>query len=358
MNVQRTYAITLRKFATPLIILGIALGVSACKEEEIFTPEEVTNSENGTFTKSGRFFFAADLGVEGKNSTIMEITKEEGEYKKSVVLEGNFGGQSCSFNGLTSHKNTLYTVCTFMGQVPGQALPLPLSSLLIQVELDKDLDDPTRIQMTQLFGVASLPNGMAADKNGDLYITDSYSWLATYTAGISNPAIVKVDISNEDGFSITQTPWYNPGLDDGFPNGIRVQYNKVFFVSGTAIKRFPINKDGTAGSPTTVYTADACDLIDDFDITFNDYIVATQVGLNDAFFNSILWPGVDCTGHEVKGKLVGIYGKGDGKKLDEYVYENGTLPSSAVFAKGFLFEPNSVITTAYFTGGIQKVSTY
>ncbi len=338
------------------VVVSTAVLLSACKEQEIVSPQEFSGTENGAFTKSGRFFYTANLDSTTRPNAIVEITKEEGEYKNTVILEGIVGGTPCSFNGMTAYKNNLYASCTFIGMVPDIPFPVPTHSVMIQIELDKAEDDPTRVQIAPLLGFGGLPNGMAADKQGNIYVTDSASWTTTYGFGIPNFAIVKVGVSNNGAFSTDVQSWYEPDLGDAFPNGIRIRKNKVFFVTGSQIKRFDINEDGSAGAFTEIYTADVCNIIDDFDITHGDYIVATQVALNDPAFMANVWPGVDCSATLPQGRLIGISGKGMGEKLGEYVFQEGTLPSSAVFAKGRLFEPYSVITTAFFTGGVQKVS--
>ncbi len=348
-------AIVAKKIGLGTLVISSAVFLSACKEQQIVSPQDFSGTENGAFTKDGRFFFTANLDSTTKPNAIVEITKEDGKYKNTVIFEGIVDGTPCSFNGMTAYKNTLYASCTFVGIVPDIPFPLPTHSLLIQIELDKAEDDPTRIQMAPLLGLGALPNGMAANKKGDLFVTDSNAWTATYGFAIPNPAIAKVTISNDGAFSTTVEPWYDPDLGDVFPNGIRVHRNNIFFVTGTQVKRFDILEDGSAGASTVIYTAEACNVIDDFDITHGKYIVASQIAINDPAFTVNLWPGMDCTSTELKGRLVSISGKGTGEVKGEYFFENGTLPSSVLFSRGRLFRPLSVVTTAYFTGGVQTV---
>lgn len=350
-----TSAVFAKKLLVSAGIISSAIALSACQEKVLVTPEQFDHTENGAFTDSGRYFFAADLTNEEKPSTIVELTKEGDIVETAVVIEGSFEGKDCDFNGLTSYQNILYASCTFAVDAATGGLPSTGASVLVRVDTDKAANDAGFVQTAALFGEGSLPNGMATDADGNLFISDSQSWLKTYTAADIRPAIVKVNIDDSNGFSISQEAWHYPGLDDKFPNGIRVTDDHLYFVNGVELKRFDILSDGSAGMDLTLYRARMCGLMDDFDIADNGYIVTTELTSNDALLMSILWPGMPCAFSNIEGFLIGVNGTGLGGKLGEYAYKDGTVPSSVIFAKGPMFEPNSVISTAFFTGGIQQV---
>ncbi|MFL0797889.1 MAG: hypothetical protein K6L73_10425 [Cellvibrionaceae bacterium] len=363
MSITQSLAIPAKKFLSSIAIVTTAVGLSACQEETILTPEQFGNTENGAFTTDGTYYFASDLTNPNKPSTIVELQWDGNAYSGKIVAEGHFDGKDCDFNGLTAYEDILYAACGFVPEDTGGLLPTGGSSALVRIDTNKTSSDADYIQHVPLLGESALPNGMAADKNGDLYITNSQSWLTTYTLGGVTPAIVKVSVDDTNGFSISQEPWYYPGLMDKFPNGIRVTDEHVYFVNGRELKRFNIREDGSAGTDLVLYSSPACGLMDDFDIADNGYIVTSELTSNDALLMSILWPGYPCALGQNEGFLVGINGNGLGGKLGKYAYENGTVPSSvlittdAASTKYPSLQLQSIISTAYFSGGIQTVYT-
>ncbi len=363
MTVMKTLAVPAKKFLLSIAIISTAFALSACQEEALLTPEQFGNTENGAFTTDGTYYFASDLTNPDKPSAIVELQWDGSTYTGNTIVEGRFDGKDCDFNGVTSYQDILYAACGFVPEDTGGLLPTGGGSVLVRIDTNKSSSDERHIQHVPLLGEGSLPNGMAADKEGDLYITNSQSWLTTYTLGGVTPAIIKVSVDDSSGFSITQEPWYYPGLMDKFPNGIRVTGDHVYFVNGRELKRFNVRDDGSAGMDIVLYRSPACGLMDDFDIADNGYIVTSELTSNDALLMSILWPGYPCALGQNEGFLVGVNGNGLGGKLGEYAYQDGTVPSSvlittsAASSKYPALQPQSVITTAYFTGGVQTVYT-
>lgn len=351
-----------KKILLSTVIVGTAAGLSACKEDVLITPQEFSGTENGAFTDNGVYYFAADLLSPTKPSSIAELQWDGEKYSATPIVLGLFDGQYCGFNGLTSHGNILYATCTFAPETPTGALGESGDSVLVRVDTNKQPDEAGYVQHVPLFTEGSVGNGMAADANGDLYITDSLAWVRSYMLGDIRPAIVKVSVNDDDGFSISQDAWHYPALNDMFPNGIRVTRKHVYFVAGTAFKRFRLLKDGSAGPDLTLYNADPCHLMDDFDIKRNGFVAMTEIPVFDPSINALLWPGADCSNVAMAGRLVGINGKAFGGKLDEFTYPDGTLPSSAMFpthaaVKNYpLMTSFSAVSTAFFTGGVQQVS--
>ncbi len=352
----------INKKVCKLVLLG-AFGVflSGCKTETLISNDVLASSENAVYSKNGRFFVVGNPSPESlltKESAIYEITKEGENYTASSVVESAdyiVNGEPCQFRGITAYKNNVYAVCSYsvIGELIGQTLPLATHTILVKVDATKTADDEGYIETTQVFGSLISPNGMATDSDGNIFVSDSNAYLSTFLAGIPAAAILKVTPSFDGGFSTTYESWYPALPTDTFPNGIQILGDSLFYVTGTKLQKFHLHPNGIAGIPVTMYEAESCNIMDDFDISPIGLIATSEIRPTPEF-DALLFPGVICD-QLPQGKLVTLSGHVPNLVYDEYVFE-ATFPSSVRFTRGKLFEAHAIVVTDYFTGGLKLVT--
>ncbi|MFL0800426.1 MAG: hypothetical protein K6L80_08265 [Agarilytica sp.] len=345
-----------------LLLLG-AFGVflSGCKTETLISNDILASSENAVYSKNGRFFVVGNATPESlltKESAIYEITREGENYTTSSVVESTdyiVNGEPCQFRGITAYKNSVYAVCVYsvIGEIIGQTLPLPTHSILVKVDATKTANDEGYIETTQVFGSLISPNGMATDSDGNIFVSDSNAYLSTFAAGIPAAAILKVTPSFDGGLSTTYESWYPALPTDTFPNGIQILGDNLFYITGSKLQKFHLQPNGMAGTPVTMYEAEPCNIMDDFDISPIGLIATSEIRPTPEF-DAIFFPGIVCD-QLPHGKLVMLSGRIPNLVYDEYVFE-ATFPSSVRFTRGNLFEAPGVVVTDYFTGGLRLVT--
>ncbi|MGZ5779865.1 MAG: hypothetical protein ACXWIN_02785 [Burkholderiaceae bacterium] len=312
-------------------------------------------SEGSTFTPDGRFFViggnkpftvsASGLTVNGTTS-IYEVTKNpDGTYRNTSIVDGSVSGNPCYFGGLTSVRYMLYASCT---NISG----LSYTSTLYRVDLTKAKNDPSRIATAQLLTPAFQPNGISVDQNGDLYIPNSIAFLATAYYGVPNvPAIVKVKITDEANFRISESGWL-PALLGGFsPNGAAIQSNQLYLPSLNVIYRIPILANGSAGIPVIVYQGPKTDLFDAVTVLPGNLIAVPEITNPDPNLVQMVYPGTPpATTLTTQVTLVDMT---SGKALGAAAFPSYARPSSVTVSQGSLFPLGSaVVTDAIGAGGL------
>ncbi len=355
-------AIRTYKKACKFILLG-AFGVflSGCKTETLISNDVLASSENTVYSENGRFFVVGNATPESlltKESAIYEVIREGEDYSLSSVVDSAdylVDGEPCQFRGITAYENTVYAVCSYsaIGELIGLTLPLATHTILVKVDAAKSADDEGYIETTQVFGPLISPNGMATDSTGNIFVSDSNAYLSTFLAGIPAAAILKVTPSFDGEFSTTYESWYPALPTDTFPNGIQILGDSLFYVTGPKLQKFHLHPSGIAGVPITMYEAETCNILDDFDISPIGLIATSEIRPTPEF-DALLFPGVVCD-QLPQGKLVTLSGHVPNLVYDEYVFE-ATFPSSVRFTRGKLFEAHAVVVTDYFTGGLKLVS--
>ncbi len=354
---------TIHKKAQKLLILGVfGFALAGCKTETLISNDILASSENAVYSKNGRFFVVGNSTPESlitKESAIYEVTREGENYTLSSVVESAdylANGEPCQFRGITAYENTVYAVCSYstIGELIGQTLPLATHTILVKLDAAKAPGDEGYVETTQVFGPLISPNGMATDSDGNIFVSDSNAYLSTFLAGIPAAAILKVTPTFDGEFSTTYESWYPALPTDAFPNGIQILEDNLFYVTGTKLQKFHLHASGVAGIPTTLYTAEACNIIDDFDIAPHGLIAASEIRPTPEF-DALLFPGQTCD-QLPQGKLVTLSSHIPDLVYNEYVFDDGTFPSSTRFTRGSLFEPHAVVVTDYFTGGLKLVT--
>lgn len=313
-------------------------------------------SENGAYAKQGRFFIVGgQVPIYFNQSSIFEVVKnDDGGYENISIVDGEINGNQCYFGGLTSKANKLYSACVQMAfvELPGfpQPLFLPVANKLYVVDLDQPTDSEDYITTTLLQTPLLSSNGMAVDNNGDLYISNSMSFMANLSGIPGVPAIVKVSL----GDTIIESPWLAADQGGMSPNGLQYQNGSLYLASGNSLTKIQIQEDGTAGAVTPVYMADPSILIDDFDIK-NNIIAASQIKTIIPDIVLMLYP--DAVIPEEPISKVVLINTRNGKELGEQSFSGKALPSSVKFGKWPLFESYSLIVTdAIGTGGLYQLT--
>ena len=306
-------------------------------------------SENGAYSKNGRFFIAGGEGMFYFDpSSIYEVKKDkDGNYTNEVVVTGDVNGSQCYFAGLTSKGNKLYAACVQMGLLEEQLVPL--ANKIYTIDLDKSADSEDFITTTLLQTQMFVSNGMAVDRKGDLYISNTTAFFTSF-AGLEVPAIVKLSFGEE---GTTETAWL-PSAQGGIsPNGLQYQFGSLYLASSNKIFKIKIDSEGNAGEVTTAYETDPAILIDDFDIK-GSVIASAQIKTIIPDIIKYVYP--DAVIPEEPISKVVVINARTGDEIGEQSFEGGALPSSVKFGKWPLFEPYSLIVTdAIGTGGLYQL---
>ncbi|THB67027.1 MAG: hypothetical protein D6B27_05375, partial [Gammaproteobacteria bacterium] len=278
--------------------------------ERIFAPNELPNTENGTFTDNGRFFVASATAAP---STIYEITKSGNDTYVSQPL---YTASDCMFSGLTSQGNILYASCSnpFAFFNP--------KTVLVRI----DLDNGDKVDEASISGL-KLPNGMAVDEDGSIYISDSQN-------GSFGATIAKITIEDKTEFTIQMEKWFTTSMV--MANGIRIRNHILYLANQTNIRSIPILENGSAGNASIIYTAPTGSLIDDFCISGENFVAAEIPNPN---------------GKSGKGKVKFI-SIDTGEVEKEYSAPTGYDPSSVSFDENGALEQGAFFVTDYYGGGL------
>lgn len=352
-----------------LLALGLcAMALQGCKIDTLI-PGTVNNgapnpgttlawSEGGAFTMDGKLYVIGGnqpfsygpngIIVNGK-SYIYEVRKNaNGTFTNIPVVEGNVGGRTCYFGGLAAVRQTLYATCTNISEL------MPMS-VLYRVDTAKPSSDPRRVASTPLMTPAFQPNGIAVDWQGDLYIANSASFIATMMYGIPNvPAIVKVKISDPVTFRVTESNWL-PALLGGYsPNGAAIAGNQLYLPSMNVIYRIPILPNGAAGAPGIAYQTAKTNLFDAVTVLPGNKLVVPEITNPNPDLVQMVYPGTP-PATTLTNQLT-LIDATTGKFVDKASFPPHALPSSITVSQGTMFPYGSaVVTDAIGAGGLYLV---
>ena len=133
------------------------------------------------------------------------------------------------------------------------------------------LDDTVLLQAIYTLPPMGLPNGMASDNQGRLYITDGPT--------SQTPQIVRVTLGAGNPMTVVgDEVWTTEGLE--FPNGITWDGSAMFIADASQsgspglVKRIALNPDGSAGMPTVIY--EHASVLDDLDVFDDDTLIVSD----------------------------------------------------------------------------------
>jgi hypothetical protein len=227
----------------------------------LFSPAEMPHTER-TAAVGQRIFATSD-------SNLFEIVKSpHDETRKVSIAQASVTlteGQTVpgAFLALGARGRVLFATATAF-----DATGVPYASMLYRIELGAAPGKATAIAAAPFVGhtIPFLPNGMAIDRNGELFITNSFS------ATTGEAAILKLKVRSAP-FSFQETSWLPANLGGPFPNGVQLDGNTLYLASLSTVLQVPIQHDGTAGSVAKLYSANPDDFLDDFALVSGELVV-------------------------------------------------------------------------------------
>ena len=326
-----------------LLVWTVVVVLGGCETRTLIEPGEMPNTENGTVIDGNRYFFIG-------GATLFELLEQpDGRYEAAPLTHRD----DCGFSGLTSDPadSTLYVACTASEPSPSGSFASILWSDLIRVELPVDASQPARISTTRLEETNFFPNGMAVDRAGDIYISNSYSTIASILFGETHPAMIRVSITDEALFDIEKTPVLSIEQGGPFPNGVQIQGDRLFWVGGDAVSEARIQPTGLADI-APVYTAPEGRMFDDLAILPGHILAIAEI---PSFLTGEWPPPPDASG-QLTFVSVGprAHSRCGNEVVFEYVFEPPILPSSAMLLMDDAGP--ALIVTDYLNGGIHSVS--
>lgn len=190
------------------------LALAGCSYEKT-TVIDVPDAENILIAENGKLFVSGGTNV-------FEITKPGEEYHKRPLLNEN-----CNSMGLAESKGWMFAVCQRTKWFKSR-------HYLYMADTTKPILSMTLLSELEDF---SLPNGMAFDADGNLYISD--------TKFIGNGSVAKAQVSWNEG-KPSAISVDNHWLPAGTPNGLAIENNQMFLTDFGDVKRY----DLVGGRPT------------------------------------------------------------------------------------------------------------
>ncbi len=309
----------LTKFILVFLFSISMLALTGCNDKLGTLADKIPDAENLLFTSDGRLFITA-------SEHVYEYTNAKGA---ELVLHT----ANAEFLGMAQVGNYLYVVRSTMRVKPFQQLDIAnllqqglaqylfntFSDLIMNKELLRADLTQTSLNFLPVYTLKNmfLPNGMAADSSGNLYIADE-----TF---LSIGQIVKVTIS---GNNFSQETWLSTSNGVCSPNGMSIRDNTLYFTDfkmstlKAMVKKVDII-NGRPGSVSTLYS---------------------QTGLFDDL-EAGNYKGVD-------GIVVANFAKGslllldkNGKLVSEILKGELDFPSSVRIGKGSMFNSDDLIIT-------------
>lgn len=202
----------------------------------------IGDAENAAFSEDGRLFVTG-----GTNA--YEIVARDGGYAAEPLYAG-----TCNFTGIAVRAGFVYTTCA-------EGADLLSSKPLL---LAAPIGARVRLAVVHRFQKLGIPNGVAFDARGRLFVSDF-----TPLAG----KIVTIGFSPDDPTRVVREEvWHD--MMHPLANGLKIHGDKVYLTDLTDLKTIPIRPDGSAGRATVLamrlgvlddlYVDDAGILVGDF----------------------------------------------------------------------------------------------
>lgn len=244
-----------KTLATAVLLLG-ALTALTARAEPLVT--QVASAENAIETSNQRLFVSSD-------GAFYELKFGNAGWDKVQVPAVFRDGvnRSCYFLGITETNGRVYTVCT-----TDNLNPLAKKFLLA---LDTLAAAPRLQEVGELQGIA-LPNGLAVDGAGNLYVADSGLPLLPGT-------IQKITLAS--AYTISTQATFHRFLAFK-PNGLRHAQGKLYvtvnpfsYIGVSQLLRYDLRSDGLHNE-TALYKSAA--FLDDFALVEGGAVMAEFLG--------------------------------------------------------------------------------
>ncbi len=320
------------------LLISLLVFTTGCGDKTLVCPD-IPDAENTLFTNDGTLFVSG-----GKN--IYKINKEsDGSYDAEPLLD-----ESAGIAGMAVYNNFMYVVyskislninyCEIIKEslANGDAFPEILNAIknavndkkIIVADLNKDTITFNKLcSLEETF----IPNGLAVDSLGRLYVTDE-----TFVPG---GKIIRITIDQGD---IVKEVWMDKYSGSVSPNGIAIKNDILYFtdldlsslISPKAlVKRVDIHRydNNSSGAITELYKR-AGGMIAPLSL-FDDLTTETIEGIS----------GVIVTDYN-RGSLLFIEDKITGGEL-HYETDRGLFdsPSSVIRGVGPDFSTNQILVT-------------
>lgn len=206
-----------------IVLLLATLGPTVgCVKKEVIV-KGIPDAENATFTTDGRLFVTGEFDI-------YEVQYDGTAY----VLEDRYD-KTCYFTGVKQVGDYLYTLCietaidpldsdcnlTSIGTMINCVSELFTDRFLLRGRIIDEngqrIDEPKFEKILQLHDL-TLPNGLAADSQGRLYIADS--------PYLPMGKIIRVDLNQEP---LVAETWLSPAKGAFSPNGMAILGNTLYF---------------------------------------------------------------------------------------------------------------------------------
>jgi len=300
-----------------LLILSLIILVS-CEEKETIQ-SNVADAENSFYTTDGRLFITGHQYIY--------------EYTKSSGLKKVFYTEKAEFLAMAQVGNYLYVIRSTMGFYPDVDFNLidmfndglipyladTLSDMIMEKELLRiNLNDSSyNFQAVHTIENMFLPNGMVADKDGNLYIADE-----TF---LSNGQIVKISTT---GGIYNQSVWLDNSDGVYSPNGMAIKNNTIYFTD------FKISQMKGYVKKVTIYNGNPGSV----------YELFSKTGILDDLSTGILKDKEGIAVADFTGNAILLLDM-NGKLKDTLCKGQIMMPSSVVAGKGQGFDSNDLIVT-------------
>lgn len=213
----------------------------------------IGDAENATFSPDGRLFVTG-----GENA--YEIVREGTSYRAKSLYRG-----ICNFTGIAVHRDFLYTTCA---EGPDLTRSVPR---LLAAPLESEME----LEVIYDFAKLAIPNGIAFDERGRLFVTD-FAPLAG--------KIVTLEFDPNDPTAVVgERVWH--AMNHPLANGLKIYEGRVYMTDLTDIKVIPIRADGSAGRVTVLVSRLA--VLDDLHVDEHGIVVG------DFYGGRLVWYGHD-----------------------------------------------------------------
>lgn len=202
-------------------LVAAALLLAGCNYEKK-TVTKIPDAENILVASNGKLFVSG-------GSNIYQITKSGSSYHKKELLDDN-----CNSTGLAEFNGWMFATCQ-------RTKWFKKHHYLYVADTNQQVNQLTLL--TKLSGF-SLPNGVAFDASGNLYITD--------TKFIGSGSVAKASVQWSNGRP-TGISMNNDWLDAGTPNGLAIANNQLFITDIGDVKRYDL-VNGQAQNETILHT--------------------------------------------------------------------------------------------------------
>lgn len=348
----------IRNARTWLLFLVSFTTACSYQLDTVIPTSHIRLTENTVIADNGRFFMTGS--ARSSQSLIFEVVKDgQQNFHATPFLTGTIDyfvndhhrTLPCNYGSIIAQGNILYASCVYNGKKPNKYPQGRSTKFLHRINLDLDPSHSEFLLKAELPAIFKpfLANGIAFDRHGSLYISNSASLLT------SDPAIIKIDIHVGNGMSLTTIDWLAPssilkffGEGGIFPNGIQIrpsfkhpEIDTLYYSRGISLVKMDITPTGH-DKVKIVYRSPVYNFIDGFSI-YGDKIAMTEFNTFELFSQT---PGTVT--------LISILPEHEGIVLASE--KLNFIPSGITYAKNSIFGENAFLLGSFYQGGLRRIT--